>query len=408
MRLETRADVRVLDNGVTVRIERGWPTARAGVAWHFPAGFVDDPADAPGLAHLVEHLLFQASSHDGRADVGAHAVYSAGYANGTTHAEYTDFYRATSPDDLVETVRIDARRFRRLRVTEEDVQAQRAAVGRETAAMQDRAFGRFPWPALHEQLVADTAMTRNGFGDEASLSGITAADCVDFFETRYATTRAQVTVVAADVSAADEDDILREIARLPIRRPARRRPSPSDPWVHGREQVTIVDPHVTARHRFAAVGLPRRLDERIACLVLADAVAQASGAEAGRGAFGLLDTTRADLAIITARAGMPATTMARDRMRARWEDALANGPDERDWNRARLRLWSDLAAESADLTSRARLLGRLGLQHPDVPLDHLAERIRTCVPMRHRTAIWADVDVVPQPADPPGESEEES
>jgi len=52
-----------LDNGLTVVVEEDRRRPRVGIAVDYGVGTVDDPEGFEGLAHLVEHLMFQGSRH---------------------------------------------------------------------------------------------------------------------------------------------------------------------------------------------------------------------------------------------------------------------------------------------------------------------------------------------------------
>ena len=67
--LHLRTEQALFDPGRGYRFA-ALPEVGASVVWldvRYPAGFADDPPDKPGLAHLVEHLLFDVEiERDGR------------------------------------------------------------------------------------------------------------------------------------------------------------------------------------------------------------------------------------------------------------------------------------------------------------------------------------------------------
>ncbi len=56
-------DVLTLDSGLTVVVEAMPGLEHAALALYLPVGAAEDPSDAGGLAHLVEHLAFAGSAH---------------------------------------------------------------------------------------------------------------------------------------------------------------------------------------------------------------------------------------------------------------------------------------------------------------------------------------------------------
>ena len=86
-------------------------TVAMSITWR--AGFVDDPDGAPGLAHLIEHLMFQGTRRHGRQDYYRAYFGSGGCTNAYTRTGHTT-YHAEFPVQLLPTaLELEADRFGR-------------------------------------------------------------------------------------------------------------------------------------------------------------------------------------------------------------------------------------------------------------------------------------------------------
>ncbi len=349
----------VLDNGLTVSIETGWASPHAAVAWHFPVGMVDDPDSAPGLAHLVEHLLFQDVGHGaGETPAERHRAEGGGFRGGTTHLEYTDFSRRVAPERLVDAVAFDSRRFTAPAFTKADLDDQRTAVDREARGRRVAPLAEFPWPLLHRAVEGDPATGHDGIGSEASLASVSVADCDAFFRERYVPDGAHVTVVAHTITDHDRRDLLAALAAIPPGDRATRRHAPTLPIPAQSYTMTAADLDDEVVFTAAVLpGLAGDVTAHLATLAAFDAAAAVCGTtSASRGAFGLLDTFRRDYALSAARdTGDAAALLAR--FDAAWDDIRRGG--SRSWRGAVGRLFADVHALTSDVSERARFRGRL-------------------------------------------------
>ena len=122
-----------LDNGLRVVLA---PRASAlTTVWvRYGVGAGDDPPGLPGLAHLVEHLLFTGSKHTYGSDTSDH-LYAARAlgANGATSFAATDYYQSVPRQNLERVLWMESDRmgFMRGEVTREEVALARKVVGTE-------------------------------------------------------------------------------------------------------------------------------------------------------------------------------------------------------------------------------------------------------------------------------------
>ncbi|WP_424863160.1 insulinase family protein [Streptomyces sp. MMS24-I29] len=186
-RTRTRLSRTTLPNGLTLLTDSRPARPSVGVALHYRAGFRSDPPGRPGLAHLVEHLMFLGSENLPDNAYFADLYACGGTAGGTTHQDYTDYFHSVAADDLPEALRAEADRMRAPRFTPAGIARQVATIQEEVErAHRASAFAGFPWPMLAGMLFGTPANTSDGFGSARTLDGVSVQECLDFHTAHYA------------------------------------------------------------------------------------------------------------------------------------------------------------------------------------------------------------------------------
>ncbi|HEY3688798.1 MAG: hypothetical protein QOI01_4956 [Mycobacterium sp.] len=278
-----------LDNGMALVAapDPSATTVAMSITWR--AGFVDDPDGAPGLAHLIEHLMFQGTRRHGRQDYYRAYFGSGGCTNAYTRTGHTT-YHAEFPVQLLPTaLELEADRFGDFAPTREAVEQERALIIREIAETTGaRPLGGFPWEQLQAILFADSAHAHNGYVTPPGPFLVLPASCQEFVATRYRPEQATIALVgrfdpaeALALAAAGIGQLAYDTAPFrrphPIPAPARRIlvevPSPArrhalafgwrlpEPWLIPRRRAALV---VLAAivHGDSPSGLKHRLHDR--------------------------------------------------------------------------------------------------------------------------------------------------
>jgi predicted Zn-dependent peptidase len=134
--VKTRVEKVVLRNGLTVLLDPDHRVPLVAVRVVHPVGWAADPTERVGLAHLVEHLLFQGSRHV--AD-GMHfrLLHDAGadFINGMTAVDRTDFWELLPSSELALALWLESDRMSSglETLTEAVVEKERRIVARERA-----------------------------------------------------------------------------------------------------------------------------------------------------------------------------------------------------------------------------------------------------------------------------------
>ena len=188
-----------LDNGlrVIVKQEPYWPVVAIGLV--IKAGSVDETDENAGVAHMIEHLLFE-DAEDGSA-LGPWIEDMGGYVNASTWRDFTQVTVAVASEFLPEVLPRLAQSVFAAQFTEEQVARQRQIIAREMAdryALVD---------TLLDKLIWDLAFTVHRYkypvpGTADSVAGLTSDMVNEFHRIHYQPSNAALLAVG-DV-AADE------------------------------------------------------------------------------------------------------------------------------------------------------------------------------------------------------------
>jgi zinc protease len=204
-----------LANGlhVIVKQEPYWGLAAAGL--YVRAGSVQDPEGKAGVAHLVEHLLFE-SAAPRRLGLGRALEALGAYANAETLRDFSAVQILVASPHLARALQLLGEHVAKLEAEPAVVEAEKGVVRREQADRQEdgvavledhlwqRAFRRHPyrWPIG---------------GTEETLARITADDVVAFHRRFYVATNMAL-VVVGDITAEEVFAAARQyLAALPSR-----------------------------------------------------------------------------------------------------------------------------------------------------------------------------------------------
>ncbi|MFB8054015.1 M16 family metallopeptidase [Streptomyces rubiginosohelvolus] len=200
----------VLPGGLRVCVESVPQYGRglAAVALTVAAGGDDSPAGRHGTAHLVEHLMFPRSggSSAGPAGEGYAALVAGagGVCNAETHRDHTVFHTTVPAELLPDALAWEAGRLLGFAPTEDVIRTETDVIGEEIRGAGDA--GRY-WESALGALYPGS---RDSFGTQAELAGITAGEVEAFFRSHYTAPRMVLSVVG-DVDPARVMAVVREV-----------------------------------------------------------------------------------------------------------------------------------------------------------------------------------------------------
>jgi zinc protease len=186
-----------LPNGMRVVIARDPAATEIEVTTRYRVGSVDDPADHPGMAHLVEHLMFQQTL--GSQSLFAHLEDAATSFNAMTTFDATTYVTRAPAARLDELLSIEAVRvgFRCMSISDAVFEREREVVANEVA---QRDAGTEVLTALHEALYpAGHPYRRPVGGSVDSVRAITREQACAFADAHYGPSNG-VLVVSGNVT----------------------------------------------------------------------------------------------------------------------------------------------------------------------------------------------------------------
>jgi zinc protease len=216
-----------LPSGLRVAVEEDDAATVVGLAWVVEVGHGDDPADKPGLAHVVEHLLYTMPLGEGRGTWQQLLDLGAGGVNAETSSDRTTYYAFAGRAGLDEVARVFASRMGAPAAGLDDAQLakERQVLGEELAILE-----RDGRPA--EQALLNTLSARRFVfpiqAARAALGTISADDVRAFLATYYRPERMTL-VLSGPIPASWDQTFLAALPpvlagaegarRAPVRRP---------------------------------------------------------------------------------------------------------------------------------------------------------------------------------------------
>jgi zinc protease len=214
-----------LRNGLRVVIAPDRTTRLVHVAVRYEVGSREDPAGKAGLAHLVEHLMFQIRPGGQGAPLVDFVRHATSSYQGYTHWDATHYMSEARADMLEWLLKIEAVRLSHgcETIPEREFLREREVV-RNELRQRRAAEATDLLPAVLETVYpAGHAYARPVSGSDAEIAGLTRDDVCAFLRSYYAPERATL-IVTGDVEvAATEAAVLRWFGRIAARKAAPRR-----------------------------------------------------------------------------------------------------------------------------------------------------------------------------------------
>jgi len=243
-----------LKNGMGVILSRDASAPVVTVYVVYNVGARSEVKGRSGFAHLFEHMMFQGSKN---APKGVHfkAVESnGGWLNGSTHADFTDYFQVMPSAKLPLALWLESDRMRGLNITQENLDNQREAVKEErrlrldnqpyVTAIVDR------WPEVAYRNWSNSHSLIGSFED---LDAATVDDVANFFRTYYAPNNA-VLVVVGDFDPVEARKWIEAYFADIEPQPLPKRPDLTEPPVKEPRHTVVKDP--LAKVPAVAIGYP--------------------------------------------------------------------------------------------------------------------------------------------------------
>lgn len=196
-----------LENGLqVVVIEDHRAPAVTQMVW-YRVGAADEKAGKSGIAHFLEHLMFQGTDDLAPGEFSATVEANGGDDNAFTSWDYTAYFQRVAADRLDLMMQMEADRMRDLQLLDSDVVTERNVIIEERKTRTDSN----PSSLLNEQTRAAQFLNHPYgvpvIGWKHEIEALNRQDALDFYRLYYAPNNA-ILVVAGDVSP----DQVRELA----------------------------------------------------------------------------------------------------------------------------------------------------------------------------------------------------
>jgi zinc protease len=198
-----------LDNGLRVVLSEDHTAPVVAVAIYYDVGSRNEARGRTGFAHLFEHMMFQGSENVGKAEHFKYVENNGGIMQGSTHADFTNYYEFLPSNQLELALWLESDRLRSLKITAENLKNQQEAVKEEKRLNYDN---QPYWPALikmDEMVFQNWANAHSSIGSMEDLDAANIKDVQSFFDTYYAPNNA-VLVIAGDIDGPRAEALVRK------------------------------------------------------------------------------------------------------------------------------------------------------------------------------------------------------
>jgi len=393
--LSLRPQVATLENGLTVVLHEDHRSPTVNLTTLVRVGSADDPADASGLVHLFEHLMFKGSPNAPGAEWGRLLEEAGASANAWTERDWT-LYQSTGPSNSLERLLfLESDRLGWLAeaITEESIQIEREVIENERASREGgdelalfSTVHSLLWPDGHPY-------HRPVLGSGPQLEALVLGRIPSFFAAYYRPSNS-ILVLSGDFERAEALALVQNAYGLIERRGAR----PLRPYAERPRRGTETRKHweVQGGRPLLAMGwnTPPWGHPDLPKLRLAAEVLRARAA----GLDGIAYNAKPQVALRARRAGgelvirIVSGGASLDELLSAFDqelwDLATHGPSAKELDRARMRWQAKSIEELEDLGAIGVALARCTAVHEDP--DCLApemQAIETVSPQQVQAAI---------------------
>lgn len=247
-----------LDNGMqVVVIEDHRVPVVVHMVWYKIGGADEDPGHS-GIAHFLEHLMFQGTKTVAPGEFSKIVAAEGGNDNAFTALDYTGYFQRVAADRLGLMMTLEADRMRNLNLTQEDVDTELQVILDE----RNQRVDSDPGSLFREQMMAAQYMNAPYgvpvIGWRHEMEGLTRQDALDFYQANYAPNNA-ILVVAGDVTPEEVLALAKEhYGPVPPSDRIRDRNRPSEPPQLAERRLQMVDERVSDPYVMRTYLAPER------------------------------------------------------------------------------------------------------------------------------------------------------
>lgn len=188
----------------------------------YKVGSVDDPRGKSGIAHFLEHLMF-----NGKSKYAAPKQFDkiikrlGGIHNAFTTFDMTAYYEQCPKEALEQVIKLEAGRMEELHLTNDIVKPERDVILEERSMRLDNVPEQTLFEAVMRALYQNSGMGRHPLGWRNEMEGLTLEDAQDFHYHWYCPNNA-IVVFMGDVTLEEVKPLVEKyygsIAARPIKK----------------------------------------------------------------------------------------------------------------------------------------------------------------------------------------------
>lgn len=265
-----------LDNGLAVTLHPDRSCGTVHISLYLSVGSRDDPPGRNGMAHLLEHLMFEGSAHVASYDTWLEGMGGSG--NAATAEDYTAYWMSVPAAALERALFLEADRLGWLDrgLSAEAITDQKRIIQREREGLQ--LSPGYPPEALAALFPGRHPYGRPVIGRATELEAATRDEVLRFHREHYRPDRASLVIVGDLDVGRTARAVRRWFSGIPSAATDRRETSTSPPFPEDEVRLTIEGPvprPVLALHWRSAPALS---DDDAALTVLGEVLAGSSTA----------------------------------------------------------------------------------------------------------------------------------
>ncbi|MEN8172265.1 MAG: pitrilysin family protein, partial [Chloroflexota bacterium] len=237
----------ILENGIRVVTEKVPEMRSIAIGIMVDAGPQDETPEQSGLAHLVEHLIFQGTGSRDAKQIGRFMDSAGGNFGAFTTRDYTIFYATVLDDHRTYALELLGDIFLNSIFPAESLEIEKNAILQEIELGRDSPEERLN-TLLKKHSWSSHPLGRPTAGNPEILKGLTREDAIYFFYENYLPDR----IIISASGNVDHDDFVAQVRdsfwRMLGASPPRNRP----PLVH---QGGVVIEHMPVSQVYFSIGL---------------------------------------------------------------------------------------------------------------------------------------------------------
>ncbi|MEO6331287.1 MAG: pitrilysin family protein, partial [Gemmatimonadaceae bacterium] len=174
----------VLGNGLTVLVKADPDSEVVAIVTYVKAGYFDEPDDAVGISHVLEHMFFKGTPTRGVGEIARQTKASGGNLNAHTIYDHTSYYTVLPAASFAKGIAIQSDAYRNALIDEGELKRELEVIIQEARRKEDD-----PSAMVTENLYAllhDTHRIRRWrIGREDGLRALTREGVLSFYRAFY-------------------------------------------------------------------------------------------------------------------------------------------------------------------------------------------------------------------------------